>query len=109
MRLLDQLRRKSGNDGVVEPEIEKVETRPVEKDEKPAVIVMKSTHVPSIQLWSNVFLSNWFFVWVFAIVARARRGVLKFALRKQESAQVNVDALENAWNHELKQRFYFLT
>jgi ABC-type multidrug transport system fused ATPase/permease subunit len=58
-----------------------------------------------ISLWSSNFLSNWFFVWVFPIVGKARLdslSKLKLKLRKHESARLNVDELDKAWRKELR-------
>ncbi|KAJ3170330.1 Multidrug resistance-associated protein 1 [Geranomyces variabilis] len=56
-------------------------------------------------LWSSVFLSNWFFIWVLPILARSRNSGIKnlvFKLRQAESARYNADRLEAAWNMELE-------
>lgn len=59
-----------------------------------------------IHLWSQNFMSNWFFVWVFPIIKKGSLeniANLKFVLRKQESAQVNVDLLDKAYQKELRE------
>eukprot|EP00842_Homolaphlyctis_polyrhiza_P004125 jgi/Hompol1/4713/HPOL_003833-RA len=58
-----------------------------------------------IQLWSNIFLSNWFYLWVVPIIAKARSPKVNFAkvklsLRHGETARVNTDLLEKHWNDE---------
>jgi hypothetical protein len=58
-----------------------------------------------IGLWSNNFLSNWFFIWVFPIIKRGQlRDIhsMAFKLREQETARVNVDKLDAAWRKELE-------
>ncbi|KNC97598.1 uncharacterized protein SPPG_07067 [Spizellomyces punctatus DAOM BR117] len=55
-------------------------------------------------LWSSVFLSNWLFIWIFPILAKATHTPIKqlhFKLRKNESARYNVDQLEASWKLEL--------
>ena len=59
-----------------------------------------------IHLWSQNFLSNWFFVWVYPIISKGSLeniANLTFILRKQESAQVNVDLLDKAYQKELRE------
>ncbi|KAJ3277152.1 hypothetical protein HDV01_000204 [Terramyces sp. JEL0728] len=56
-------------------------------------------------LWSNFFLSNWFFIWVLPIIANARPETvfnLKFNFRAQETAKVNVNLLDEAWKKQLE-------
>jgi hypothetical protein len=83
------------------------------KDNKPAVHESQQTFVikeemkssKQIQLWSNNFLSNWFFVWVFPIIKIGQHKnplLFKFKLRDQETARVNVDKLDAAWQRELE-------
>ena len=60
----------------------------------------------AIGLWSNNFMSNWFFVWTFPIIGFSRGkdvspNSFNFKLRHQETARVNADDLTNAWNEEL--------
>lgn len=80
-----------------------------------AVLLQQSTNNSSTllpqqkishQLWSDSFLSNWFFVWVYPIVGEGWRGVknvtdLHFRLRLQETARVNVDDLEQAYKSQI--------
>jgi hypothetical protein len=90
------------------------------KDNKPAVHESQQTFVvkeekkssQQIQLWSNNFLSNWFFVWVFPIIKLGQRKnplLFKFKLREQETARLNVHKLDAAWQRELERnpRYYF--
>ncbi|KAJ1332267.1 hypothetical protein BSLG_008573 [Batrachochytrium salamandrivorans] len=57
----------------------------------------------TVHLWSSFFLSNWFYVWVFPIVARASSSSaaafakIKLQLRPDESARLNTDKLEAEW------------
>ncbi|KAJ3156951.1 Multidrug resistance-associated protein 1 [Geranomyces michiganensis] len=65
---------------------------------------MKPERKEPLGLWSSVFLSNWFFIWVLPILARSRISGIKnlvFKLRHDESARYNADRLEAAWNLEL--------
>lgn len=58
-----------------------------------------------IGLWSNVFLSNWFFLWVIPILSNAKPETIsniKFNFRTQEKAKVNVNLLDEAWKKELE-------
>ncbi|KAI9103116.1 P-loop containing nucleoside triphosphate hydrolase protein [Phlyctochytrium arcticum] len=58
-----------------------------------------------IELWSSIFLSNWFFFWVYPILFRANRVSMKnlnLKLGKAESARRNADALEESWKMELQ-------
>jgi len=67
---------------------------------------LNQSSVHNISLWSNNFLSNWFFVWVFPILARAKSQKdlknISFNLRNQETARVNVDALDKAYRSQLE-------
>lgn len=67
-------------------------------------IVVKQDKPAAMNLWSNNFLSNWFFIWVFPIIEKGKLNnplVLNFKLRDQEAARLNVDNLEKAWVKEL--------
>ncbi|KAJ3274523.1 Multidrug resistance-associated protein 1 [Terramyces sp. JEL0728] len=69
------------------------------------VAVSTSSRGHNIGLWSNNFLSNWFFIWVLPIIKRASPAnimTLQFNLRHQETARVNVDKLEREWKFELE-------
>lgn len=49
-------------------------------------------------LWSQNFLSNWFFVWVVPILKAARTSKpLLFDLRSDESSRKNVESLESTF------------
>jgi hypothetical protein len=59
-------------------------------------------NLQKLALWSNNFLSNWFFLWVAPILSRANQRLpLTFSLRRQETARVNVDALEAAFDRQI--------
>ena len=85
-----------------------------EGESSATVVVRKesSSTRPLIHLWSNHFLSNWFFTWTFPIIALSRSAEAKdssnleklfqFRLRDGESARINVDALTIAWKMELE-------
>jgi hypothetical protein len=78
-----------------------------EKDASGNVFVIKQEdNSPPIQLWSNNFLNNWFFIWVFPILAKSKRishvTDYKFKLRQGETSRINVDALEEAWDASLE-------
>ncbi|KAI9003656.1 P-loop containing nucleoside triphosphate hydrolase protein [Gaertneriomyces semiglobifer] len=62
-----------------------------------------------IDVWSNVFLSNWLFLWVWPLIAncyknrdKGAKRRPKFRLRPEESAKHNVERLQEAWGDELK-------
>ena len=59
-----------------------------------------------LKLWSNVFLSNWFFLWTLPIIGKANSNLsLKLELRPEEQAKANVDALEKAWKESSDKNF----
>jgi hypothetical protein len=67
-------------------------------------IVVKEKGSKKIDLWSNNFLSNWFFVWVFPIIKLGKHKnplLFRFQLREQESSRVNVESIDQAWQREL--------
>ena len=78
-----------------------------------ATIVVKQDDVARqqspIQLWRSNYLSNWFFIWTYPIIGRARRQkpgvaadkVFDFRLRPGERARENADDLSAAWLLEL--------
>ncbi|KAJ3411115.1 Multidrug resistance-associated protein 1 [Chytridiales sp. JEL 0842] len=60
-----------------------------------------------VSVWSNNFLSNWFYLWVLPIVSvsrdnRAEFSTVKLNLRNGESSRVNTDKLEQAWYKEVE-------
>jgi hypothetical protein len=84
------------------------ESKPGLDQDKTAVFILKdeTKKESTIPLWSNNFLSNWFFIWVLPILFKSRTAQnprdYKFSLRAQETAKVNVDALDKAWDDQLK-------
>jgi hypothetical protein len=71
------------------------------------VLQGKAAKSQEIGLWSNNFMSNWFFLWTFPIIGMSRSkdaspDSLSFKLRQGETARVNADALTKAWNDELQ-------
>jgi hypothetical protein len=60
-----------------------------------------------ITLWSEYTLSNWFFLWVFPVLKMGRFSeqqkeldCLKFEVRKEESARINVDLLDKEYHSQ---------
>lgn len=56
-------------------------------------------------LWSNIFISNWFYLWVFPLAYKLMYSPvtkLKFYLRQTEAARFNGDKFEAAWNKEVE-------
>jgi hypothetical protein len=83
-----------------------------EKQDSQQVFVIKQEK-KTIRLWSDNFLSNWFFIWVFPIIQLGKEKnplLFNFELRKQETARVNVDKLDQAWQRELQRnpRYTFI-
>ncbi len=83
-----------------------------DKQDSQQVFVIKETKREPIRLWSDNFLSNWLFVWVFPIIKLGQEKnplLFNFELRKQETARVNVDKLDQAWQRELQAnpRYHF--
>jgi hypothetical protein len=77
------------------------EYKQIQQNKEHGTVVMKTTKSHSVRLWSDNFLSNWFFLWVTPIISSARRKQpLMFGLRTKESARVNVDLLDAAWTQE---------
>jgi hypothetical protein len=71
---------------------------------KPGIQNQKNPKYAPIRLWSNIFLSNWMFVWVFPLAYRALYtpvNKLSFYLRKWEAARFNGDKLQREWEQEL--------
>ncbi len=58
----------------------------------------------AVPVWSDFFLANWFFTWVAPIITAGRNSHvndLKFRLRQQETARINVNRLDQAWSQEI--------
>jgi len=82
------------------------QSAPDTKDTSATIIVTPAKSEAPIQLWSNNFLNNWFFLWVFPILAKSQKIAnvtdYKFKLRFGETSKINVDALEEAWDAGLE-------
>ena len=64
----------------------------------------KEKAAAAVPVWSDFFLANWFFTWVAPIITAGRNSRvndLKFRLRQQETARINVNRLDQAWSQEI--------
>ncbi|KAJ8323624.1 hypothetical protein QVD99_007208 [Batrachochytrium dendrobatidis] len=72
---------------------------PIKSKQDPA----RANSAGMVHLWSNHFISNWFFVWVYPIVHRASTHTtsafakIQLQLRPAESARTNTEKLESEW------------